>query len=328
MKEIHSKRIIWLDYLKGICMISIILNHINGPEIYGQITYPFELVGFFFASGFTFNPRQDFRDFFFNKVKVLALPVIIFGIINLSISCLFKEIDIYDRIIGIILQIPGKWDDLWFVACLFTMELIYYIVIKIGRSNFEQFAICLVLAFFGYLSVTYSQLRIPWHIENACLLIVFLWLGNMARKENEIKSYSSCKLWMLFIISSVVYTVLIIFKKNYPIDVHLLNYGSLPLFMFSALSGLITIIFLAMILDSSLNNTIPLRFLSFIGSSTLIYYAFQSKAISTVEFLCSKIGVSYESYIGTIACCFIVTISLIIPSVIIKKYFSFLLGKF
>lgn len=328
MKEIHCKRIVWLDYLKGICMISIILNHINGPEIYGQITYPFELVGFFFASGFTFNPRQDFRDFLFNKVKVLALPVIIFGITNLFISCLFKEVAISDRIIGIFLQIPGKWDDLWFVACLFTMELIYYIVLKVGRSNFEKLTICLVLSFLGYLSVTYSQIRLPWHIENACLLIGFLWLGNMARKEYGIKPYSSCKLWMSLIICSVVYTVLIILKNNYPIDVHLLNYGSLPFFMVSALSGLMTIIFLARILDSSLNNTIPLRFLSFIGSCTLLYYAFQSKAISVVELFYSKIGLSYESYVGSIICCFIVIISLIIPSVIIKKYFPFLLGKF
>lgn len=45
--ECKKHRILWIDYIKGMCMIAVILNHLYGPVIYGRLTYPFELAGFF-----------------------------------------------------------------------------------------------------------------------------------------------------------------------------------------------------------------------------------------------------------------------------------------
>lgn len=46
-------------------MIAVILNHLYGPVIYGRLTYPFELAGFFFTAGYTF----DLTDSFFNFMR-------------------------------------------------------------------------------------------------------------------------------------------------------------------------------------------------------------------------------------------------------------------
>lgn len=326
----HNNRIIWIDYLKGICMLSIILNHLCGPIIYGRITYPFELVGFFFASGYTFNIRSNFRDFFITKVKTLVLPIICFGVINTILSSLYKESNIIDRLVGILIQIPGKWDDLWFLACLFTMELIFYLILTLWKNSLMRLAICLILSVIGYLSATHSSFRIPWHLENAFILIVFMWIGYLSKANNclninHIIKEKSHRYSPLLI--CIVYIISILIKKNYPIDVHLLNYGSFPLFLVSALSGLYLIIFIAKSLEQY-SNTILLKFLSFIGINTLIYYAFQSKMISFTQLLFAKVGVDPETYLGVIVCCLIVNIFLIIPTQIVRKYFPFMLGKF
>lgn len=69
------------------------------------------------------------------------------------------------------------------------------------------------------------------------------------------------------------------------------------------------------------------KVLEFIGQNTLVYYAFQSKFIKVFELLATKIGFNA----GNIFVCGSVTILtalfLFVPSVIIKKYFPFLLGR-
>lgn len=326
----RHNRILWIDYLKGICMISIILNHLDGPDFYGRITYPFELAGFFFASGYTFNPRNNFRDFLVAKLKTLVLPIFIFGLINTLISSFFKESNIADRIIGIIIQVPGKWDDLWFIACLFSMELIFYFTLKAGRNFMSQCCIYLSLPILGYLSMTYSSFRFPWHLENACIMIPFMWLGHMLKlQSNRNGNDTSGKTLRicLMALSFVVYLSSISARKNYPIDIHLLDYGNFLIFAVSALSGLCLTTCLSKFLES-FKNSILLKFLSFIGINTLVYYAFQSKVISLIQLLCSGIGFDSESYTGVIVCCLIVNVILMIPAAIIRKYFPFMLGKF
>lgn len=309
-------------------MISIILNHLGGPVFYGRVTYPFELAGFFFASGYTFNPRNNFQDFLVAKFKTLVLPIFIFGLINTLISSFFKESNIADRIIGIIIQVPGKWDDLWFIACLFSMELIFYFTLKVGRIFMFQCCIYLSLPILGYLSMTYSSFRFPWHLENACLMIPFMWIGHMLKLQSNQNNTSRNTLRIcLMALSFVVYLSSILVRKNYPIDIHLLEYGNLLIFAISALSGLYLIMCLSKFLES-FKDSILLRFLSFIGINTLVYYAFQSKIISLIQLLCSGIGFDSKSYCGVICCCLIVNVILVIPAMIIRKYFPFMLGKF
>ena len=55
-----KSRFVWVDYVKGICMFTVIFNHLHVPDIYYRFTYPFELVGFF-GPGFTPFTRQSQR---------------------------------------------------------------------------------------------------------------------------------------------------------------------------------------------------------------------------------------------------------------------------
>lgn len=67
--------------------------------------------------------------------------------------------------------------------------------------------------------------------------------------------------------------------------------------------------------------------LEFIGQNTLVYYAFQSKFIKVLELLATKIGFSSSNIFVCIGVTILTALLLFVPSVIIKKYFPFLLGQ-
>lgn len=58
-----NQRILWIDYIKGICMFLVIMSHSSWPEGYDLLFSPIFLTGFFFVSGYTFNEELVFRDF-------------------------------------------------------------------------------------------------------------------------------------------------------------------------------------------------------------------------------------------------------------------------
>lgn len=326
-----EKRILWIDYIKGLCMIAVILNHLYAPIPYGQLTYPFELVGFFFVSGYTFNLRDSFRSFLSVKTKSLLIPIITLGTINAVLSYCIKGGTLFSRLVGICIQRPGLWDDLWFVACLFIAELIFYVIWRFIPSLFSRLFICLLLSIGGYVMTRLLTSALPWHIENACIFTLFLCLGNII-KESKTGAYliahsKTHKALGVLFIAIVAYILLIFTFRNYPIDVHLQQYGSFPVFMTSALFGVYVVFHLSLLLERW-QGTICLRFLSYIGANTLVYYAFQSKVISLMNGLGDKIAFPESTYIGSIVYCLLACVILMLPSFLIKRYAPIILGKF
>ncbi len=312
-------------------MIAVILNHLYGPIIYGRLTYPFELVGFFFVAGYTFNLKENLWGFLRGKIKTLLVPIVIFGLINAVLSYIIKGGPFFLRVAGVFMQRPGEWDDLWFVACLFTMELIFYLVIRFTSSLFGQLIICLALSVFGYVQMTVLPIALPWHIENACILIMFLYFGYVMRKSmlgSKVMTYCEVNsVWKMFLLVLCIYLIFVLIIKNYPIDIHLHEYGQFIVFMIGAWLGLGVVFGLSLCLEKW-HEKKSLRFLAFIGANTFVYYAFQSKAISVLTVFGDRIGFYSWTYIGCIVYCISVCLVLMIPSYIIKRYAPFMLGRF
>lgn len=312
-------------------MIAVILNHLYGPHLYGQLTYPFELVGFFFVAGYTFNMGNGLNEFLRRKAQSLLIPVFSLGLLNATLSFYTKGGSFSSRIVGLFLQIPGVWDDMWFIVCLFTMEILFYFILRFTLSFSIISIICFALSIMGYLLMTFVTINIPWHIENACLLIMFLYLGyfmkNSVWGKHLIAYWRSSMSKYILCIMIVIYTIFVLVFGNYPIDVHLHKYGCFLVFFLSAWLGLCVVLNLS-ILSERWCNFAVMRFISYIGANTLVYYAFQSKVISLVQILGAKMGFSYCTYIGSVICCMLICMVLIIPSFFIKRYMPLLLGKF
>lgn len=320
----------WLDYLKGMCMMAVILNHLHAPHLYGRLTYPFELAGFFFAAGYTFRAEGGFFVFLKRKARSLLLPIAALGLINAVLSCCAKGGSLLPRLLGIAMQRPGAWDDLWFVACLFVMELIFCVVARFVPSSWGKLAACAALSVFGYVLMNVLPAALPWHVENACVLAVFLCLGYVAKRARLAERWTTCATakahWAGWAVV-LAYAGSVFAVDNYPIDVHLRQYGHFVAFMVSALLGLCVVVNLALLLERW-QRAVAVRFLGYIGANTLVYYAFQSKCISLLDIAVSKFGWSSSTYAGSIACCLLACAMLAVPSYLIKRYAPFLLGRF
>lgn len=324
-------RIQWVDYLKAICILSVILNHHYGPNIYGLLTYPFELVGFFFASGYTLKNNISFKEFIIRKARTLLIPIFVFGIINSTLGILAKQdTTIQERIIGIICQVPGHWDDLWFIACLFTMEVIYFPISRIRFRNSQHICV-LILFIIGCIYTTNCRTRIPWHIENALLLMPYLHIGAELKDNKSFNSWIKSifyqnKVLIYIAALGIFYITSVTIFKNYPIDIHVLDYGNALGFATNATLGLCFVISSCIYLEKFKFRPC-MAVLSFIGRNTLVFYAFQSKAISTVSIVMSKVGVSTTSAIGAIISCLFVVMVLSIVSQVINRFCPWVLGQ-
>lgn len=311
-------------------MVSVILNHLYGPHLYGLLTYPFELVGFFFVAGYTFNVRGSFYHFLMAKIKTLLIPFICLGLINAVLSFWMKGGSLFLRIKCLLLQQPGVWDDLWFISCLFTMEILFYGVLRITPRTLLQFVCCSMLSICGYFMLMHLPFSLPWHIENACLMLDFLFMGYVMRTTNIghllISRYSeNVRLYFTLIIGAV-YITFTLAIKNYPIDIHLHQYGMITVFLLSAFLGLSMIVCSALLLER--HKSIMLRFLAYVGANTLVYYAFQSKVISLFYIVDDGSRWHWGGYVGTLVCCFLTCVILAILSFLVRRYTPVLLGKF
>lgn len=327
----ERKRLLWIDYVKGVCMVMVILNHLYVPEVYYRMTYPFELVGFFFVAGYTFSVKDRFAGFLLHKIRTLVVPVVCFGTINAVLSHFAKGTSIGYALVGIVLQIPGYWDDIWFVACLFTMEVMFYVLVSLVTSQTKQFLICVTLLAVGSLYTANINMRIPWHVENACMFILFLWCGYFMKRHRvgqHVLAFlqgNRCGTWL--IIALAVHIAMVSIYNNSGTDIHLLRFGNFPLFYLNAMSGLVFVFCLALWLEKHSNNSAVLKFLAFVGANTLVYYAFQSKVLTLLSYVGNKLGIYYLPYFSSIVYCCIACFLLAIPALMVTKYMPFLLGK-
>ena len=79
--ENKTKRIYWIDTLKGISILMVALGHIEEcPEIYKFYFEPFFLTTFLICFGLTFNNKINFKDFVIKRIKTLLIPFFIFSL--------------------------------------------------------------------------------------------------------------------------------------------------------------------------------------------------------------------------------------------------------
>ena len=311
-------------------MVVIILNHISLNPIYGQYTYSWELPGFFFVGGYTFSLYGRFKDFFLKKFKSLIIPVFAFGLLNLLLSCLAKDISINRRLEGIFLQFPGQNDDMWFVACLFVMELIFYLLVRFVKNDASRFVFCVLLLCGGWLWKDKVGIPLPWHLVNACMMLLFVECGYLAKKYrayHRLKDLMDNKSGKVLAAAvTVSYILLANLLNNYPVDIHLLNYGNTLSFYTLAVVGTCAIILLCVLLEK-VRSSIFCRSIEFIGGNSLAYYGMQSKMITIVVVIGLHFGFRPSNFIVPPAYTLVVLIILAPLSYFINRFMPFMLGK-
>lgn len=74
-----SPHMVWVDFLKGLAIILVVIGH-NANDDIKEFIYSFHMPLFFIMSGFLFSPKP-IKQYFRKSVKRLVIPYIAFMIV-------------------------------------------------------------------------------------------------------------------------------------------------------------------------------------------------------------------------------------------------------
>ena len=322
----EGKRILWIDVLKGILILFVLLSHSSAPNTYMQLFVPFFLTMFFFASGYTFSTKRTFYEFIVGKIKHLLFPLFTMGGIKLVLACLLQHDDFLERVKGLLFQVSGMNDDLWFIGCMFSASILFYIVLKlsdhvdVNKSTVTIFVQSSIIAVLGWYAVIALQAKLPWQLENAMIMTFYMSLGYLYRRyENRIVESIEDNKVILFA-SGIVY-VLMAFLTDGNADIHKGLYSA-P-FAYIAMS--IIAIPLVLVIAKHVSKTRVAGGVSRIGKNTLFLYAFENYVIIVFYEVCNQFCWN-NPYILSLLCVVVITVILFPFAEITNKYIPWMVG--
>ena len=218
-----SKRIGWIDEVRGYAIILVMLGHTYCPQNISTWLYTFHVPLFFFISGYLFSTSKYncFKDFLISKFKSLILPMLCLGIIVKSLKFLVVPSNngIYDfllkLILGPIIVLRGSGFDsgLWFIPCLFISEIIFYFILQKYKNNTKRIVVILaLLSILGFLYMSIISKIFFWSIDASLIAVGFIGLGYLAKTHNLCANkIFNIKYFVLFTIINLITTYITIY---------------------------------------------------------------------------------------------------------------------
>ena len=335
------KRLVWIDDAKAIGIFLVILAHTQIMSNVVDWISVFRMPLFFFLSGclFSFQRNPDFLLFFKKRFRQIVIPYILINLItylfwllvsrHYGISSAEEIVPWYSPLKAILLcngkemihNIP-----LWFLLCLFLVEIIYYVVYK-SLFKWQKWTVTFLFCILGYINYKYVPFVLPFSLGTAFVGIVFYDLGN--EFINYIKTFSlplSLK-FIVLIISVILVTYFSI--TNSRVYLYCNQYGNYISFLFAALCGICMMYIFTNILSKWLG---PNRIIEYISRNTLTICGFHLMTYTLLKGIATYIiGIPLESFsgavllnvllavIGMFICCMI--------AYLLNKYFPIILGK-
>ncbi len=191
-------RLCWVDVAKGIGIILVVFAHVNYTRAILDTIYSFHMPLFFIISGILFNKNKytSFRMFVKRKLQTLICPYVLFYTLILIYFYVSRYLgsglsEFNVAVMGehflqmFLSQGSAKVisPPLWFVLCLFTVEILYYFISKIDKKVIVVL-ISAVFVLVGWLFETYIvrkyNILLPWSIDSAMFALGFFTIGNLS----------------------------------------------------------------------------------------------------------------------------------------------------
>lgn len=188
------KRIDYVDIAKGIGMLLVMWAHILVEGPINWFIYIFHMPLFFFISGMLFIPSKypTCLSLIKKRYHTLIVPYVCYSVITWIVWVAYSFISksnvaSYWMPLAqtVIAQGSGGFlvhnVPLWFVTCLFVVEVTYFYINKIDNVSLKT-GLCLLLTVLGYCMIEAFEFfpfnLLPWSIEVALASMVFYSVGN------------------------------------------------------------------------------------------------------------------------------------------------------
>lgn len=182
-----------IDRAKGMLIILVVIGHIWQAGAVHNLIYAFHMPAFFIISGMlmshTRSYEQKYTRFILKRIYAFGLPFIFFEILGVLTDILRHGVTL--NVKGYIfntLSLQFNDGNMWFLAALFLIEVIFCAAKKLLKKDWAVGALCAVL-FVGYLLLPCGENRYVQTLMQACHYLLYFVAGFYAKalfeKENK-----------------------------------------------------------------------------------------------------------------------------------------------
>ena len=258
----------YIDIARGLGILAVIWGHIIWHHWTGDYVYTFHMPLFFFISGMLFHKEKYSSSHVFIKkrVKRLFVPYLWYSIITWMIWAgfnyfLHRPVDSYfaPLLQTFLAQGSGEFmvhnSPLWFIPCLFAVEVMYYFISK--TKDILIILLCISLAGMSILlEHLYGEdylLLLPWNFDAALMALPFYAAGNFLTRYlphqtiNNIVKQHQMLVWCIIITLTglLVYSVQVFGSMSMGYS----GYGNEYIFHIRAILGCISTLLFASLLS-------------------------------------------------------------------------------
>ena len=166
-----------------------------------------------------------------------------------------------------------------FLACLFLVEILYYIIFKLckGRQIFWTIVI-LIISTIGLLRYRVGAGSLPWNLDVALVAVLFFHIGYLFKKNKQfgelLSNEKNRKMWLIatiFFLTNLMMGVFNIKVARESLDMSVGLYGNEILKILSACAGILGTVVVAKCISN--------KYLTYLGRNTMIIFAWHSRIV-------------------------------------------------
>lgn len=168
-----DRRISWIDALKGLGMMLVILGHMTIPETARRFIFSFHMPLFFFVSGYLFKNNFSLK-WSLRKLDTLFVPYVVYGVLALAAFVFVGKVDCSA---GVRVLLRGEGLGLtWFFSCMLLTELLGGALLK-GSSKFPKGVLVAMVVCMAGLGWLVPRLGLPEYFKcNVVPMALAFWL--------------------------------------------------------------------------------------------------------------------------------------------------------
>ena len=293
-----EKRKLWIDQMRGLCMIAILWFHTEmyfvGSEVTPYALYVQDaLAGFFFLSGYLFwrDEPESLRHRLSSIFRWLVVPYFFF-----TTLIAIPKVFVYGHYDGL-LPIAGKilcGHASWFVAALIVAEVLFALSLRLFRGRLLPMGLLAVAAMVAAHFVGNEYAPTPlynktnfWSVNEALLAFFFLYAGYAYHcYEKAVERQPWRWLAVALLLMLVVLKVLIL-RGDEKMIFGTICTSCYPLFILDMM--------VAVLLMVTIVKRLPrVAFLEWTGSHSLVYYFFCGGVPLVVSMMLERVGFAYS----------------------------------
>lgn len=188
-EQSRAERLPWIDILKGIGIILVVVGHIYSNSTIFKWLYSFHMPLFFFAAGWVYRERSVIVDIK-RRIQTVVVPYFSFGILILIywqvIERRFRDTNISfsESLLGLLL---GKYDKLvfnvhlWFLPCFFVTVVLFNVIVNIGGKKTAYIVSILMSGIY----IIFPLPGLPWGCDRVFKYIFFYAVGVWLAEHDE-----------------------------------------------------------------------------------------------------------------------------------------------